>query len=463
MKPRLKTFTGFVKSLLPAEITYLGSVAQFQDETNRMIFSHILKFKDTGRFKPDPEIDKRKYTYLKNWINRKLAAIDVDMMLDELLQLEKKVMTDQVMPADEKRILQILKHQGLPYYFMRIYELVRDYRSFLLVRMRHQYLEPVNRYLDQYHDKYETSRNTFEKLNLATRDIVDQYAGRDNNALEWEDFLKNIFHNETLDGLNRYYAIVRLTFLYYNSGQIEKSVELYNDLDHLLEQGHFYSRRILSNYYSNRLLVHARLNDLATAEKYGYLSIRDRGSDYIHYLNNLCSVLLRLHKNKEALELLQSSIPDLKKTQSYHNRVGFAALLIKSLSANGKAHEGESYGTTFFAAYREKVFEYRWHGFFSAWLQSMLMMEHYRRIITICRRYRIIDKEQEFSLRPWYYPTINLYFQLARYKTGEINLDFLKSKMDSMIQMTQRTDLQKEMIMEVGQHLPELMNRKIPS
>ena len=107
MKPRWKTFTEFIKSLMPAEIAYLGSVAQFQDETNREIFSRILNFKDSGRFNPDPGIDKRKYTYLKNWITRKLASIDVDRMLDELLQLEKKVMTDQVLPADEKRILQM--------------------------------------------------------------------------------------------------------------------------------------------------------------------------------------------------------------------------------------------------------------------------------------------------------------------------------------------------------------------
>ena len=446
---------------MPAEIAYLGSVAQFQDETNREIFSRILNFKDSGRFNPDPGIDKRKYTYLKNWITRKLASIDVDRMLDELLQLEKKVMTDQVLPADEKRILQILKHQDLPYYFMRIYEVVRDYRSFLLVRMRHHYLEPVNRYLDRYHEKYETSRNIFEKLNLATRDIVDQYSGRKNNALEWEAFIKNVFHNETLDGLNRYYAIVRLTFLYYNTGQIEKSAALYDYLDRLLERGQFYSRRILSNYYSNRLLVHARLNDHETAEKYGYLSIRDRGSDYIHYLNNLCSVLLRLRKNKEALELLQSSIPELKKTRSYHNRVGFTALLIKSLSANGNAREGESYGNTFFTAYRDKVFEYRWHSFFSAWLQSMLMMEHYRKITTICRRHKILEKEQAYSSRPGHNPSIQLYFQLARYKTGEIDLKHLKAKVHEMIHGTQRSDLQKEMISEIGQHLPELLDPKI--
>lgn len=460
MKTRLKTFTEFVLSLMPAEIAYLQSVETFQDETNKAIFSRIIRYRETGKLKLDAEIDKRKYTYLKTWIKARLDAIDVDRMLDELLALEKKVMTDQVLPSNEKRILKIIRHQGLPYYFMRIYEMVRDYRSFLLVRMRYHYLEPINRYIDQYHKRYVRSREIFEKLNLATRDIIDQYAQRNNDALKWEEFLRSVFYDESLDGLNRYYAIVRLTFLYYNTGQLEKTVELYNYLNRQFERGQFYSRRILSNYYSNRLLVHARLDSPELAEKYGYLSIRDRGSDFVHYLNNLCSVLLRLRKNRQALELMQESIPELKKTQSYHNRVGFASVLIKGLNANGKPKEGESYGTTFFTAYKDKVLEYRWHSFFSAWLQSMLMLEQYRKILTICRRYKIMDKEKTYSFRPGYIPTISVYYQLSRYKTGETDIANLRENLVQLIKKPFPENAEKELLHEVSQHVPELVNLK---
>ena len=272
MKPKLKTFSEYVKSLMPHEISYLETIAQFQNETNNSIFKQIVKYKNTGKLKLDPSMDKRKYTYLKNWILGKLLAIDVDEMLSKLLNLEKKVMTDNVLPSDEKAILSIIKNEGrLPYNFMRIYELARNFRSFLLVRMRFQYLEPVNKYLDQFQESYKNSRSAFNKINQATLDITDQYTQRANNAPNWEDFLTDVFFDKNMDGLNRYYAIVRLTFLFYNRKQFDKIEMLYNELDQLFEQGYFYCRRILSNYYSNRLILHAKMNQLDLAEKFGYL------------------------------------------------------------------------------------------------------------------------------------------------------------------------------------------------
>ncbi len=461
MNPKLKTFSEYVRSLMPHEISYLETIAQFHNEDNSSIFNQIIKFKNTGKLKPDPSINKRKYTYLKNWIKEKLLAIDVDHKLGELLSLEKKVMTDNVLPSDEKAILSIIKtDERLPYYFMRIYELARDFRSFLLVRMRFQYLEPVNKYLDQYHETYKNSREVFDKLNQATLDITNQYTQKTNDSPDWEGFLTAIFYDNKIDGLNRYYAIVRLTFLFYNKNQLDKIETLYDELDQLFEHGYFYCRRILSNYYSNRLLLHAKMNKLDLAEKYGYLSLRDRGSDYVHYLNSLCSVLLRLKKNSKALNLMQKSIPELKKTMSYHNRVGFASILIKSLNANGKAAEGESYGSTFFTAYKEKVLEYRWHSFFSAWLQSMVMQEKYDKVLTVCRRYKVIEKETEYSKKPGYLPTIAWYFLLSKYKSGEIDFEKLKFEIEKTGNHKGNKTGITELIHEIGHHVPELLGSR---
>lgn len=457
MKPRLKTFTEFVKSLMPAEIDYLNSVAQFQDETNREIFSRIVKFRISGKISFNPEIDKRKYAYLKKWIADKLSVADVDKRLSELLELEKKVLTDQLLPEDEKRILKLIKEKdGLPFYFMRTFELLRDFRSFLLIRLRHQYLEPVNKYLDEYREKYMHSRNIFDQLEIATREITHQYFSPGDEPKAWESFLKAVFYNEKLDGLNRYLAIVRLSFLYYNYNQLDKIESLYDHLDTQFATGMFYSRRILANYYSNRLILHAKMNQLKTAEKFGRLSIKDRGSDYIHYLNNLGSILLRQKKNGETLTMVQQSIPELKKTMSYHNRVGFASLLIKTLNANGKALEGESYGKTFFAAYRDKVLEYRWHSFFSAWLQSMIMQEKYNEVITVCHRYKIQEKEEQHSKRPGYLPTINWYYLLARYKTGKIELTQIQERISTFSLRHPKIHGLNELKAEISQHIPQL-------
>lgn len=458
MKPRLKTFRDFVGSLLPHEIEYLHSVAKFSDAINRELFERVVTFSRTARLNLDESIDKRKYSYLKKWMIRQLESVDVDRNFEILLDLDKKVMTDHVLPAHEKEILKIIRsHERLPFYFMRTYELVRNYQSFLLIRVRHQYHRIVKNYLDRYRDAYRISREIFEKLNTATQDIIDQYSFSGSDASKWEGFLRKVCFDENLDGLNRYYAMVRLTFLYYNYNRLNRIGSLYDYLDRQFSEGKFYSRRILLNYYSNRLLLHAKLNQPELAEKYGYLSIRDKSSDYIHYTNNLCAVLLGNKKANEALKLMQHAIPELKKTMSYHNRVGFASVFIKSLNANDKAAEAESYGHSFFKAYKEKVMLYRWHSFFSAWLQSMILQEKYRQVLTICRRQKIMEKEKFYSERPAYVPTILWYYQLARYKTGEIDLSELKAFIRESSGKNAGIPGINRLKNELGYHVPELL------
>jgi hypothetical protein len=165
---------------------------------------------------------------------------------------------------------------------------------------------------------------------------------------------------------------------------------------------------------------------------------------------------LRQKKNNEALTLVQQSIPELKKTMSYHNRVGFASLLIKTLNASNKAAEGESYGKTFFTAYRDKVLEYRWHSFFSAWLQSMIMQEKYNEVITICHRYKIQEKEEKYSRRPGYLPTIDWYYLLSKYKIGKIELSQIHQKISSFTQKFPETHGLSELKAEISHHVPQL-------
>jgi hypothetical protein len=457
MKQKLKTFSEFARWLLPLEVEYLRYAEHLQDAELKAILEKIAAINKNSKVKFDESIDKRKYSYLKNWIIRKLDAVDVDKNLLLLAHLDKKVMTDTLLPDDEKQILNIIKNQkDLPYYFMRIYELVLDYQSFLLIRVRHQYGEIVAAYLEKNKEAYERSKMIFGRLSEATRDIISQYAFHKSESQKWESFLKEVFFDESLDGLNRYYAIVRLTFLYYNYNRLDHIVSLYDYLDGEFAKGKFYSRRILLNYYSNRLILHAKLSENEKAVYYGNLSILDKGSDYIHYLNNLCSVLLKSKQQKTALELLQKSIPDLKNTISYHNRVGFASLFIKSLSANGKAAEAESYASSFYKAFKDKIMLNRWHTFFSAYLQAMLLQEKYQQVVFICRRQKIMDREKDYSARPAYIPTISWYYNLSRYKTGQIGLPELRAVIEESSKRFINQNAISELKTEIGHHVPEL-------
>jgi hypothetical protein len=457
MKQKLKIFTDFAKWLLPLEVEYLLQAERFEDPILRNILHEISSYNKTGKLDLPETVDKRKYSYLKNWINKKLDSIDVDTLLFKLSDLDKKVMTDSLLPEDEKAIISLIKNQDkLPFYFMRIYELIQAYQSFLLIRVRHQYTGIIDGYLKKYREAYHRSQQTASQLNDATLDIVNQYAFQTPDSKKWEDFLKGVFYDESIDGLNRYNAIVRLTFLYYNYNQLDQILSLYDYLDKEIAKGNFYSRRILLNYYSNRVMLHAKLNEMEQAEHYGYLSIRGKGTDYIHYLNNLCSVLLKQQKNRPALKLMQQTLPQLKNTTSYHNRVGFAALLVKCLNANNKPAEGQSYASTFFNAYKTKIFQHRWHTFFSAYLQSLIMQEKYTEVLFICHRQKIMNMEHDYSARASYLPTISWYYKLSLYKTGKIELSSLQQFIAESENRFVGNPGIAELKYDITQHVPQL-------
>ncbi len=147
--------------------------------------------------------------------------------------------------------------------------------------MRISYLSIVSNFIEEQRQNYQKALEVNLLLHDATNDIVNQYITKSTDSRQWEDRLISIFYDSTLDGLNRYYAIVRLTFIYYNYKEFHKLSQIYNDLDKLIISGQIYSKRILVNYYANRLLLHSRYNELDKAAYYGYLSIKVHSSDYL--------------------------------------------------------------------------------------------------------------------------------------------------------------------------------------
>ena len=54
-------------------------------------------------------------------------------------------------------------------------------------------------------------------------------------------------------------------------------------------------------------MLHSNFREYEKAVYYGKLAVRAKTQDHLHYVNNLCAVLLRLEKNQEALELMQGA------------------------------------------------------------------------------------------------------------------------------------------------------------
>lgn len=399
-------------------------VQQLVDPEKKQILTLLQKYQDPGRAVPNfpTKIDKRKYTYIKSWATARLSAIDVDRNFAWLSDTDRKIMTDTLEAGDEQTIIRIIRDNAQPqFYFIRFYELVQNYRNYLLIRVRHHYYQITGEFLDKHRDLYYRCRDTYQRLHQATHDIVDQYSGKQANSRIWEQWLLDVFYDESLDGLNRYYAVVRLSFLYYNYKEYDRLLEVFNHLDKLFSQGQLYSRRILANYYANRLLLHVRHHELDAAETYGYLSIRYPGNDYLYYLTNLSAVLLKSGKHQEARKLLTSAFPELKKSISPHTRIGFTSYYLQALVRTGEATEAVSYAQTFMQNNLHDILQQRWHLFFTSFNLALIHTENFKTILSLAKKYKLAEKDLEAQNMPGYIPNFRWQHELARYKQLQIS------------------------------------------
>lgn len=459
MQKKLALFTQFAASLFPHELEYLLAVQKFEKPLNLSILKQICRNNIPGQQQQLPfntSIDKRTYSYLKKWITETLLKIDVDYAFEWLIGMEKKVLTDIIVPADEAEILE-KTNRMLPdnYNFIRFYELLLYYRNYLMVRNRTKHIVEVVSFLEKHHEQYLYLKDINNQLDDITTEIVKNKTLTQEAEKETEQFLLQVFYNEKLDSYTRYRAVVRLTIFYYNNRQFDKQLIIYKDLDELLKTPLFYSKRILSNYYANRAMMHAKLNEPELSEKYGYLSIQNKNSDYLFYLINLCGVLIKQNKKDEVLKLMRNSIPELKNTNNIYYKIGFASFYIRTLVINEQLDKAEQYATQYFETYKKEIFEHRWHLYLSSYFYALLLKERYRNIILITNRYHLIARERQRIKRPDYLPIIEFYYYSSEYLEGLISRNKLMNSIKKIIKPILPESYR---LRRVGELLNELMS-----
>ena len=437
MRTKLKRFTEFANSLLPHETHYLLSIQNFEDEKKLAILERIdHNCRHIDQFTPyDPDLDKRKYTNLKNWIIDRLKAIDVDEQFEWLSYLERQITIDAISPEEEKKLLKaIRKYEHPPFFFTKFFEVVQLYRHFLLIRMRYDDHALASSFIKRYQEAYKESKKINDQIHEASFDIVRQYSGKNTESIQWEEWLTEVFYNEQTDGLNRYFALVRLIFICLNYGKFDKLKEKFAYIDELFKKGKYYSRRLLINYYSNRLLLHTKFLELDKAAYYGYLSIRKKTHDYIFYINNLCAILLRQKKYKEALDLMQQAAPEMRQSTNFHSKIGFVSFHVKCLYANGMLLNAENHAESFLLAYRKEVLRYRWHIFFTTYLEALLAQKKYIKVLRTVRKNQLLDRDKKYQKSAGYIPSIPWYYLIAGYKEGETPWETLTDRIIRDIQ-----------------------------
>jgi len=436
VRNRLHKFTEFTGQLLPHETAYLLQAQQLEDPERLAILQRVdLNCRKVEQFTPyDLTIDKRKYHHLQSWIRQRLEDIDVDVYHEWLLESERRIMTDSIEKEEEKRLLKQVRYYEHPgYFFMKLYEVLQHYQHFLQIRLRYQDHRLVNDFLLAHAESYRQSKECYDQLHAVTQDVVEQYANQSSESEQWQDLLEGVFLNETMDGLNRYLALVRLTFIGFNYHNYDRVLAHFDYLDQSFQEGRNYSRRILANYYGNRLLLHSQRREYEQAVYYGMLSVRARNYDYLFYVNNLAAVLLRLGRQQEALKLLQSAKEAASTTVNPHNRIGYTAFYLEALIRNGRHTQAESYADSYLSAYRKEILRYRWHLFFTVYLQVLLLRNHHEKVLKLSRQFKLEDKDRAYAAKAGYLPTIPILLDLARWREGLIdnkafNLRFRESR-----------------------------------
>ncbi|MCB0665658.1 MAG: hypothetical protein KDC80_07545, partial [Saprospiraceae bacterium] len=433
MRVQLQKFSSFASQLLPHETSYLLAVQKFTDSDRLNILELVNQNShQIGEFTPfDTEIDKRKYSHLQNWIGHTLNIVDVDIHFEWMNKMEQKIVTDTIDLEEEKELLSRINNYSHPeFYFKKFYELIIQYRQFLLIRIRYSDYETVNSFLEEFAHDYIQAKDIYEKLHTATKDIVGQYSGAVTESIHWEDWLNEVFYDENVDGLNRYLALVRLIFISFNYARFDILKDKFEYLDHQFSRGIFYSKRLLLNYYNNRLLFHAHYKEYEKALYYGYLSVRSKNHDYLHYVNNLCAVLLRLEHNEEALELMKRASVDLKHTGNMHSKIGFASFYIEAMNKTKLYKHAENYGDSFLQLFSKEILQYRWHLFYSVYFLALLNREKFEKILDTSKKMRLLEKDKSHQVKAKYLPTIPLYILISNFKTGLLSRKLLLERLN---------------------------------
>ncbi len=452
MKTKLKKFTEFSQHILPHEATYLCGLHQFKDPEKKQIIELVISnsLTENNPLAFNQDIDKRKYSYIKKWINIKLSAIDVDIIINWIMMLKNKVLTDAITATEEKELLQyIINYSKVDYNFQNLYDLVKDYKSYILVRMRYKDHQVVADFLKNYETHYNTALKIDSRLYIATTDITNQYSNNNNEPKIWERWLLKVFQSQEIDGKNRYQAFILLAFMYTNYNENDKLKKIFDQIDTFFGQGQLYSRRILSNYYASRVLMHSRKNDLKNAEYYAFLSIRQENNDTLMYLNNLVAILLRNDKVKKANFLMSENYNLFNDTNNYHQKLGYASNQIRVLTELKKVNEAETFAKRIIKKYKSEIINYRWHHFFTSYFNVLIIQEKYTELLKLTSKFNLITKEKERKKKGNYVPNISWSISLSRYMEGKINETKLLEEIKEPISGIQHTSNQKQHMIKV--------------
>ncbi|MBL7473715.1 tetratricopeptide repeat protein [Robertkochia sediminum] len=433
---KLKKFIAYTDTLLPHEVSLLNGRKQFRDKDRLDIFETVYHNIHSGGFQRDysTTINKRKYSHLMHWMQTNLEETDTDLFYQRLNDLDTRIKSDVIDTDEEKELLKLITdYQPHHFHFIRFYEVVKSYLTFLLVRVRMNDYQMINNFIHMYQDEYTRSKELHNRITQATSDIVEDYYKNTltDKSSRWLPWLQKNMEDKSLDGLNRYQSLVLLTYLAIMDQRfIQNTLQYYGDIEEDIVNGAYYSRKLLINYYGNKQLLLMKLHKHDLALHFGELSIKQDGPDYIMYLNNYSYNLMKLGRPEKALKLLQEALPYARNTSNRYNRTLFISSLIRCYNHNKEYEKAYSYAANQLDLYEKDILEYNWTKFFRNYIESLIYAGKYATVKKLIKKYKILEKEHLMLSQFSGYPYFKWFYKLTLYKEGQLTEKKFKDQID---------------------------------
>jgi tetratricopeptide (TPR) repeat protein len=172
-------------------------------------------------------------------------------------------------------------------------------------------------------------------------------------------------------------------------------------LEKAIFDGDFYSRRILANFYANKLLLLNYRGKFEEAAFCGRQSIKHYTEDFLYYLNNYSSVLMHLNRCEIALSNMDRSMKVFKSTRDKGRKVIFISNYCRCLNRLGQYKKSVRIARRFLDEMGTQIMQYRWHYFFRIFFFALLQANESEQMMKIERKFKLVDRERKSGLLPY--------------------------------------------------------------
>jgi tetratricopeptide (TPR) repeat protein len=399
---KLKKFTEFSDGLFPSEVAYVKANNDYRDSELLKILDRVEKrvLEENTDKEFDGSIDPRKYSKLQKSFKNKLSKIDVDRYYEWISKANYLINIDAIPPEEQTRILREIEIFEPGWYHMgSFYRLVERFDEYLVRRYREKDLKSVRAFLSSNRKNYLRNLETSEKINSITdRVVFGRGNGELNKDLSW---LLKVFYDEELSKKNRYGALVSFMMYHINLKNIDQVIEPMRILEKAIFDGDFYSRRILANFYANKLLLLNYRGKFEEAAFCGRQSIKHYTEDFLYYLNNYSSVLMHLNRCEIALSNMDRSMKVFKSTRDKGRKVIFISNYCRCLNRLGQYKKSVRIARRFLDEMGTQIMQYRWHYFFRIFFFALLQANESEQMMKIERKFKLVDRERKSGLLPY--------------------------------------------------------------